>query len=109
MSSRTSVRVVLRWIYDGLTHEVGSIVQCKDEDVAASVACGLVEVVGEEKAQEPSGDGTPPSELDSLIDQWELEMAPAEYLERYPKAKHAALAKQIIEAQQRVSPPVDEE
>ena len=106
----TSVRVLARWIYGTNTpHEIGSIVECRDEDVAASVACGLVEVVGEEKAPEQDGDGTPSSELDSLIDQWELEMAPAEYLERYPKAKHAALAKQIIEAQQRASLPVDEE
>jgi chromosome condensin MukBEF complex kleisin-like MukF subunit len=106
----TSVRVLQRWIYGtNDPHEVGAIVECRDEDVAAAVASGLVEVVDRPEAEQ-TGEGEPLHvDLVSLLDQWELEMAPKEYLERYPQAKHAALARKIIEAQQGASPPVDEE
>lgn len=97
----TKVRVLRKWAYESEHYDVGTVLEVKDEVVAASVACGLVEVVGDVEEAEPTSGAT---NLEALLDKWELDTAPAAYLKKFPEGPHAALAKAIIEADEASEP-----
>ena len=94
------VKVLKKVAYYGGYHDAGATLSMMDRDVESHVASGLVELAGNvEVVEETTELPTDSSDLLAVLqEKWPLDMEPEEYLVKYPKAKHAKLAQQIVDA-----------